>query len=382
MENKKWVAGWGCSISVIGQKFASYAKDMTARYVIFPTVDGEAVRLHFSNEYNLEDSTITKAVVARHLKEENIDPATNAFVTFDGRPGITIPAGGTAVSDPLPFPVRAGEKFCVSLYFGELIHVYTGHGNTGIHIEKYAGIGDWAAAEAIPENVLLPGAPYVMLNTIDFLCDEKVRAIVAFGDSITSQPWPDYLAHRLYEEGIRDISIIRKGISGGRVLSDYEQEYLKNFGRAGIKRFERDICHAGVEKVFVLHGINDIIHPQFNDTRWYRNLTVPTAEEIIEGYKKYIEIARRHGIRIYFGLLIPCARMKRYPDDREPIRQALNDWIRQAPIDGIIDFESAVWNPDNHLEMLPEYDKGDHLHPSDLGHKKMADSIPLELITE
>jgi lysophospholipase L1-like esterase len=29
--------------------------------------------------------------------------------------------------------------------------------------------------------------------------------------------------------------------------------------------------------------------------------------------------------------------------------------------------------------MLPAYDGGDHLHPSDAGYKAMADAIPLSL---
>lgn len=383
MENKKWVAGWGAAISVVAQDHADYFKDQTFRYVIFPTMNGEALRLHFSNQYGTEDATLTEAYIARRTKGEYVDTATNVKVTFGGQDSVTIPAGGSVVSDNVKYEVKAGEEFAVSLYFAEPTQLMTGHSNNGVYIKKYYGKGNWAADACVPLEEYGENGPYVFLNTIDFLTDPDCRAIIAFGDSITAQPWPDCLAHRIFDSGITNRAVIRKGIGGNRILRDYKYRFRKHWGEAGIKRFERDIMQAGADRVFVLHGINDLIHPSASN-RMCPLSELPDAEEMIEqGYKKYIEIARRHGMKIYLATILPCPRCMADDGARDKARRAVNDWIRSTDlIDGVIDFEAAVWDPDDHNKLFAEYDSGDHLHPSFAGASRMADSIPMEYLTD
>ena len=65
---------------------------------------------------------------------------------------------------------------------------------------------------------------------------------------------------------------------------------------------------------------------------------------------------------------------------REATRQAFNAWIRQSgEFDAVIDFDKALCDPEHPTRMLPAYDCGDHLHPSDLGYNKMGDAIDLAL---
>lgn len=383
MANTKWVAGWGASISVVAQNHAEYIKDQTFRYVIFPTMAGEAVRLHLSNQYGKEPVTVDKMYVARRTVGECVDPTTNARVTFGGEPSVTIPAGGAAVSDPVSFGFEAGEEFSVSLYFAGLTQLVTGHSNNGHYIKKYFGKGDWAADACVPLEEYGENGPYILLNTIDFLTGDDCSAIVAFGDSITAQPWPDCLAHRIFDNGIRNRAVIRKGIGGSRVLRDYTYRIKKHWGERGINRFERDICQAGVDKVFVLHGINDLIHPGVNN-RYCPMSELPDSTELIEqGYKKYIEIARKHGKKIYLATILPCPRCLNDDGARERTRCEINAWIRSTElIDGYIDFERAVWDENDHTQIKAVYDSGDHLHPSLEGAHCMADSIPMEFVTD
>ena len=383
MTNTKWVAGWGASIDVTTLIPADYFKDQTFRYVIFPTMDASAIRLHFSNQYGSESATISKAFVAKRTKGEFIDPSTNVKITFGGSDKLTLEPGAVAVSDPVAFPVKAGEEFSVSLYFADFTQLYTGHTNNGHYIKKYYGKGDWAEAETIPLEVYGEDCPYVFLHTIDFLASDDCRAIIAFGDSITAQPWPDCFARRMFEMGITNRAIIRKGIGGSRVLRDYRFRIKKHWGEKGIDRFERDITQAGADRVFVLHGINDLIHPKVND-RYCPMSELPTAEELIEqGYKRYIEIARRHGMKIYLATILPAPRCLNDDGIREQIRCAVNDWIRSTDlIDGVIDFEAAVWDENDHKRIKAEYDSGDQLHPSLKGAAKMAESIPVEFFRD
>jgi hypothetical protein len=61
----------------------------------------------------------------------------------------------------------------------------------------------------------------------------------------------------------------------------------------------------------------------------------------------------------------------------------VNAWIRTNDLcDGVIDFEAAVWDENDHKQMRPECDSGDHLHPSLEGATVMAYSIPEELFRD
>ena len=182
----KWVAGWGAAISYVSQNHADYFRDQTFRYVIFPTVDGSAVRLHFSNEYGTEPATVSKVVLAKRDRGEFVFPETNVRVTFGGSGEVTIPAGGSVVSDPAVFPVTAGEEFDVSLYFAGFTQLLTGHSNNGYYIKKYYGKGDWAEKACVPLEEYGENGPYVFLNTIDFLSSSDCHSVIAFGDSITT----------------------------------------------------------------------------------------------------------------------------------------------------------------------------------------------------
>jgi hypothetical protein len=106
---------------------------------------------------------------------------------------------------------------------------------------------------------------------------------------------------------------------------------------------------------------------------------LPTPEELIEGYRTYIAIAHKLGLKIYFATLLPCPRCLNDGGYREEIRLAANEWIRTTDEhDGVVDFEAAVRREDDPQQMIPEYDSGDHLHPSLAGAKHMAWSVPEE----
>ena len=51
-----------------------------------------------------------------------------------------------------------------------------------------------------------------------------------------------------------------------------------------------------------------------------------------------------------------------------------------APNVTYIDFDLALRDPERTDYFLPEYDSGDHLHPSAAGYRKMAQMIPTEIL--
>ena len=81
----------------------------------------------------------------------------------------------------------------------------------------------------------------------------------------------------------------------------------------------------------------------------------------------------------YQGTILPCPRCMNYGGAKEEKRSAANDRIRNSgAAEGEIDFEAAMWQENDHKNMIPEYDSGDHLHPSLAGAKHMAYSVPEE----
>jgi lysophospholipase L1-like esterase len=94
-------------------------------------------------------------------------------------------------------------------------------------------------------------------------------------------------------------------------------------------------------------------------------------------------ISRVHaaGLRILGGTLTAWRGSSPYSDAREATRKAVNDWIRTSgAFDAVVDFDLALRDPADPLRLLPAYDSGDHLHPSDAGNQAMADTVSLNLL--
>ncbi len=110
---------------------------------------------------------------------------------------------------------------------------------------------------------------------------------------------------------------------------------------------------------------------------------------MIAGFHQLAVRARTAGLKIFAGTILtfenenynpPPDLPGFYTEAREATRQEINAWIREAgAFDAVLDFEEALRDPDHPTRMLPEYDCGDHLHPSDAGYLHIGDSIDLAL---
>ena len=78
--------------------------------------------------------------------------------------------------------------------------------------------------------------------------------------------------------------------------------------------------------------------------------------------------------------MLPIKGWRTYAPFRDELKDAYNDFIRTTDlIDGVVDFDKAVRDPLDRAAFLEKYDSGDHLHPSALGYKRMAEEVPQEL---
>lgn len=375
MDNKNhWVAVWGNAVSVAENRPEQYAKNITLRYPIYIPFAGRAVRLTFDNFTGTEPITLHKTTVLAHDRF--------SAVTFAGREEVTIPAGQAVVSDPVEVETSAGETVHVSFYLANYTQM-----RAAVHARGPLCGGVYSTGNTTDRDDLDPAASkavdfYYFLTGVSVLTEERNRAIICYGDSLTAQDWPDFLALRCTEEGYDSTAVVRKGSSGARILRQYDCLAYESYGLKGSTRFPREVPNDGTDTVIILQGINDIIHPVGEEVNIFRPMSdLPTAEELIQGLVAYIHQARSYGYRVYVGTLLPMGGWRTDAAFRQQLRHAYNTFIRTTDlIDGCIDFDKALEDPERPNHLLPEYDSGDHLHPSPAGYRRMAMEVPCQLL--
>lgn len=367
----KWVACWGNATSITDRKEAVYAKDITLRYPIKMCFSGSKLRFRFSNLTGTEAVTISEAFVER------------TSITFNGNKKGIIEPGKEIESDEIPFNVSAGETVDVSLYFAEFTQMNAGTLITGpLSSGKYS-YGNYASAEELPADLTRNTNWFYFLNTIDVFTEEKNFALVCYGDSITAQDWPDYLSIRAAREGFNNVSIIRRAVSGTRILRQYDCITYAAYGLKGATRFPIEMNVAGAKSVIIQHGINDIIHPVGVESNPFRPWSdMPTTQDLIDGVENiYIAHARALGLKVWSGTLLPIFGWRTYNENRDVIRNEFNQWLRESDkFDGCVDFDKAVRDTAEPAKFAAGFDSGDHLHPSAKAYEAMAESVPPELL--
>lgn len=293
-------------------------------------------------------------------------------LSFGGRQSFVVPAGALAVSDPVRMPLPSLSRLSISIFIpDQTIQVWTRH---PLGLETNA---------AAPGNQTMqvnldssrPITSSYFLKAVDVECDGDCGSIVALGDSITDgqgstidadRRWPDVLASRLVADPeTKGLSVIDEGISGNRLLHDGRGPNL-------LSRLDRDVLsQTGVRYLIVLIGINDIGRA----TRAKDPADPVSVADLAWGLSQVAERAHEKGVKVYAATLTPAGHGS---PSGEALRSGLNDWIRASKLfDGVIDFDAMVKDPQHPTRMLPAYDSGDSLHPSDEGYKKMGSSIDL-----
>jgi lysophospholipase L1-like esterase len=356
------------------------------------SIGGRQIRVRLSNEHGSTPLTIGSATVALPTTPANIKPGSLRPLTFDGRSGITIPAGAPVLSDPVELPVPSGAEISISLYFPQQVRMPTVHA-LALKRAIVTPRGDFTRAyhvetQAISESSILVSAVLVPARS-------GQRLVVAMGDSLTDGDgstveadgsWPSALARRLdTRAGGPEVAVVSAGIAGNRLLADGFG--IAALGISALARFDRDVLTLpGVTHVVLLEGMNDLGFP--GATLGGRPLAGPletrTVEDLIGAYRQLIERAHARGIKLIGATLTPCEGVdvrSYYTGSKEAARQAVNTWIRTSgAFDGVIDFDAVLRDPSHPSRIQAGYASPDHLHPNDAGYQAMADAIDLSLL--
>ncbi len=377
------IDGWRTAWSSAPDSAGPALPAQTLRQVVRTSTDGTRVRIRLSNLFGTQPLTVGAAHVGLSAGGSRVAAGSDRPLLFGGRPGVTIAAGGSALSDPVDLAVAALQPLAVSLYLPAPVAVSTIHG-FGLQTAYLKAPGDATCAADFPSSATDDSRYF--LSDVEVLGPGEGRTLAIVGDSIADgvgskaghdARWPDALAARLQAEpALATIGIANGGIAGNRLLHDESDPYV---GPGALSRFGRDaLDKPGVRWILVHEGLNDITASQLlADPRQH-----VTVEQIEAGLRALADRAHARGVRIWAGTLTPLAGTKGfYSETVERQRQAVNAWIRTAGVfDAVIDFDAALRDPADPARLNPAYDSGDHLHPNEAGYRVMAQQVDLRLL--
>ncbi len=376
---------------------AKGASDQSFRLIVRPDICGNQARIRLSNAFGTKPVTFDAVDVGLQQSGSAVLPGTNRAVTFGKKASITIPPGGSAISDPVVLSfvhdpadrMLIGRRLAVSFHVsGEsgpmtwhakaLTTSYIAPPGSGIHTAE-------TAEQAFPYS----STSWYFLDAVDMSAPPATRAIVAFGDSITDgtastingdDRWPDVFARRVHALYGNKVSVVNAGIGGGMAIGpdDYKANPFAG-GPAATQRLDRDVLTLpGVKTVIFLEGIND-----------FGNANA-APEDVENGVRDIVKRLKAAGIRVFVGTLTSSLNSTNGnygAPGIDEMRRQYNTFIRTAGIfDGVIDFDAVTLDPGTGA-LKAEYQPnsstggpGDRLHPNRAGYMAMGTSIDQKTI--
>ncbi|MEU3422190.1 SGNH/GDSL hydrolase family protein [Streptomyces murinus] len=379
-----WVGSWA-SAPVGGEPGTETAglAGHSVRNVVHADAGGTSARITLSNLYGQTPLDITHATLALSAGDATAaaDEDTMRRLTFGGATRVVIPAGEQVVSDAVHLLIPHDTDVLVTTYSPTPSGPVTYHP----HAQQTSYV---AAGDRTEDST---GAPYTQqtpywryLTALDVLSNEADGTVVVFGDSITdgitstvgaNRRWPDVLGDRLRSalaggQRLPRYSVVNEGISGNQVLADGLGRPAEN--QSGLGRFGRDALSRTDVKVVVIDlGINDIL----------RDPRLDGPDRILTGLRTLVREAHARGLKVVGATLMPFKGHRGWTPAREAVRQQINAEIRAGRVyDAVADFDKALRDPYDPRRLRPDYDSGDHLHPSDLGFATMAKVFDLRTL--
>ncbi len=374
-----WIGTWGTAPQLVEPHNNPPLPGLggnSLRQIVQVSIGGERVRLKLTNEFSTgptEIKGVELALAKTAGSSCEIDGTSTVSLTFDGKTGVTMAAKGTAMSDPVAFRIGDRENVAITIHYGDASSTSVS-GHPGSRTTSYLKSGnttDFSGAVTTDHwyNIL----------ALEVEAPEKAGAVAILGNSITDgrgsttnqqNRWADVLSRRLLaDEPTRRIGVLNMGIGGNCVLGG-------GLGPAAVNRYQRDLFRQeGVKWIILFEAVNDLGYTQNG---------VQTAKRIIDVYKQIIREAHQKGIYVFGATITPFKGNSYYSADHEKGRSTLNMWIRTTQmLDGVIDFDRAVRNPQDTAVMKADYlFENDWLHLNPAGYEAMGGCVDLSLFTK
>ena len=346
----------------------------TLRQIVHVSLGGEKLRLRLSNAFGTEPVEINAVHVAESLGQDSINTETDVALSFNGASVIKLDPGEAALSDPFSFDLKPLSNVAITMHIESIGEEITGH--PGSRTTSFIKTGNHVSDRSFNDPATTDH--WYIIDALDVMAPDTSAAVVIIGDSITDgrgsgtnkqNRWPDELARRLQSnENTDHIGVLNQGIGGNCVLKPC-------LGPSALARFERDVLNqTGVKWLIIFEGINDVGGIQTEEQ------ADMVANNLITAYEEMIQKAHENGIKVYGATLMPFGGSFYDRPASESARQKVNEWIRNSgAFDAVIDLDKALEDPDNPHHLIPEGDDGDGLHPSERGHRMIAEAIELSL---
>ena len=369
-----WIGTWATAPQTVVKSFMPYNNNMSnrsVRQVVKVSIGGDMIRLKLSNIYSTEPVVIRSIYIAHAKDSFAIDPKSAKYLKFSNQYKVTIPAGKSITSDALPYDLKPLQRLAITINYTSAPTVPTVHmgSRTTSYIMKGVTNAHSNFEKAFREN------HWYNISGIDvYTMRTDLSSIAIIGNSITDgkcstdnaqNRWPDIMSEMLQlKYKITNQGVLNLGIGNNRVVVP------GGFGALAKERFDKDVlAQAGVKKVIIFEGINDIgaAKSGYSET---------VARQLIESYQAMIKKAKARRLKVYLGTITPFKGAGYYSPFHEAARQTVNEWIRNQAknkeVDGILDFAKLLQDPKDDRRMKKEYVSNDWLHPNPTGYKAMG----------
>ena len=430
--SEHWVAAWHGSVLNAAEdsqaaKAISSISSLAAsgrgtfRIQVPTQLGGKDFRMTLTNYYGTGSLSIDKVTIGLQGSEGLSGQASGTTVsakTSDGKSSFSIATKATQdVFFSFPNAIPEGSSLIINIYCTSAKNVrdfaLTGGsawfqsgdvtndlnlsliGNAANLVSINNGEGDYN---------LLP-----LLQEIDVKASADTYATVFIGDSTITNSIPNMLQDNLQKNGVHNVSVVSSAIKGNELLQDGAGKLQGPLeGAALTTRFQMDALEvAGVQKIFVKIGANDILHPLLPDLKeWFNGSSTrpkgftPTAEQIIGGLQDLIDqvnaynAANGTNIQLYFTDINPLLNYTRNDSliwtaematAANNIRLAVNQWLAHnqnkyagyAPFSDAVGTDVVIDGVTFQKGKIAEAYTTDYAHPSPVGMQLEADLIPL-----
>lgn len=353
---KSWTGTWATAVEYTGQGDMPKASlsGRALREIVQVSIPGDLLRMQLSNIHSKEPVEIKSVFIANVADSCDIDVKSAKYLTFGGKKSVTIAPGEDIYSDDIKYDLKPLQRLAITINYGETTPV-NASSHRGSRTTSYIING-----EAKPKTKFIDAEKldhWYNISCIDVKTENPTECIAIIGNSITDgrgsttnmqNRWPDFLAKALDGK----VGVLNLGIGGNAVVRG-------GLSEPAVVRFDRDVLgQSGVTSVVIFEGVNDIGGKRPNHQEIVKN--------IIEAYTNFIAKSKEAGKKVYLATITPYKNSFYEDHFSEAARLTINDWIRaNKDVDGVIDFDAAVRDPENPAALRQEYsDDWLHLNPS------------------